>query len=178
MRKRADLLLVERGLFASRARAQEAIAAGLVVADGEPVRKASQTLRADAQLDARAAHPWASRGGVKLAAALDGFGLDPEGLACLDIGAYGDYYRWLRPLAASLDIWLTEYIHPLDGVEAIVDWFRGSALRPFLAPLSDAERETFLRRYRRDLAESYQEEEDGKVLFIYPRLFMLARKAD
>ena len=87
MRKRADLLLVERGLFASRARAQEAIAAGLVVADGEPVRKASQTLRADAQLDARAAHPWASRGGVKLAAALDGFALDPAGLPCLDLGA-------------------------------------------------------------------------------------------
>jgi trans-aconitate 2-methyltransferase len=94
------------------------------------------------------------------------------------IATYGDYYRWLRPLSASLDIWLTAYIHPLDGVEAIVDWFRGSALRPFLAPLSDAEREAFLGRYRRDLAESYQEEADGKVLFIYPRLFLLARKAD
>ena len=87
MRKRADLLLVERGLFASRARAQEAIAAGLVVADGLAVRKASQTLDAAALLSASPAHPWASRGGVKLAAALDGFGLDPEGLACLDIGA-------------------------------------------------------------------------------------------
>jgi trans-aconitate 2-methyltransferase len=109
--------------------------------------------------------PWASR-------------LVPIAKTRAVIGAYGDYYRWLRPLSASLDIWLTEYIHPLDGVEAIVDWFRGSALRPFLAPLSDSERETFLGRYRRDLAESYQEEEDGKVLFIYPRLFMLARKAE
>ena len=87
MRKRADLLLVERGLFASRARAQEAIAAGLVIADGMPVRKASQTLDAAASLRASPAHPWASRGGVKLAAALDAFALDPEGLACLDIGA-------------------------------------------------------------------------------------------
>ncbi len=87
MRKRADLLLVERGLFASRARAQEAIAAGLVRADGEGVRKASQTLEANAEIVARPAHPWASRGGVKLAAALDAFALDPGGLACLDVGA-------------------------------------------------------------------------------------------
>ena len=93
------------------------------------------------------------------------------------IANYGDYYRWLRPLSVALDIWQTAYILPLDGVEAIVDWFRGSALRPFLAPLSPAEVEAFLARYRRDLAESYELEADGKVLFIYPRLFMLARKA-
>jgi trans-aconitate 2-methyltransferase len=93
------------------------------------------------------------------------------------IASYGDYYRWLRPLSASIDIWQTAYIHPLDGLEAIVDWFRGSALRPFLAPLSPDEREAFLARYRRDLADSYDVEADGKVLFVYPRLFMLARKA-
>jgi 23S rRNA (cytidine1920-2'-O)/16S rRNA (cytidine1409-2'-O)-methyltransferase len=87
LRKRADVLLVERGLFASRARAQEAIAAGLVSADGERVRRASQTLRPDAEIAAQALHPWASRGGLKLAAALDAFGLSPEGLACLDVGA-------------------------------------------------------------------------------------------
>ncbi len=87
MRRRADVLLVERGLFASRARAQEAIEAGLVRADGELVRKASQTLDAEARLDARPAHPWASRGGLKLVAALDAFGLDPEGRVCLDVGA-------------------------------------------------------------------------------------------
>ena len=87
MRKRADLLLVEHGLFASRARAQEAIEAGLVRADGEPVRKASQSLESDARLEASPAHPWASRGGLKLAAALDAFGLDPAGRLCLDVGA-------------------------------------------------------------------------------------------
>jgi len=87
MPKRADLLLVERGLFPSRARAQEAIAAGLVWADGAVVRKPSATLADDAAIQASAAHPWASRGGVKLAAALDAFALDPTGLACLDIGA-------------------------------------------------------------------------------------------
>ena len=94
------------------------------------------------------------------------------------IATHIDYYNWLRPVAETLAIWQTTYVHPLPGIDSVVDWFRGSALRPFLAPLSDAERETFLRRYRRDLAESYQEEEDGKVLFIYPRLFMLARKAE
>jgi len=80
-------MLVERGLFASRARAQEAISAGLVSADGEVVRKASQTLPAEARLEASRAHPWVSRGGLKLVAALDAFGLDPQGLACLDVGA-------------------------------------------------------------------------------------------
>jgi trans-aconitate 2-methyltransferase len=92
------------------------------------------------------------------------------------IATYGDYYRWLRPVSASLDIWQTAYIHPLDGVEAIVDWFRGSALRPFLAPLDSREREAFLARYRRDLGEAYDVEDDGKVLFVYPRMFLLARK--
>ncbi|MDE3175106.1 MAG: TlyA family RNA methyltransferase [Pseudomonadota bacterium] len=87
LRKRADVLLVERALFASRARAQEAIAAGLVRADGELVRKASQSLDAAAVISASAPHPWASRGGLKLVAALDAFSLDPSGLACLDVGA-------------------------------------------------------------------------------------------
>ncbi len=87
MRKRADIVLVERGLFASRARAQEAIAAGLVSADGAVVRKASENLAPDARIVAGAPHPWVSRGGVKLAAALDAFALDPAGLCCLDVGA-------------------------------------------------------------------------------------------
>lgn len=85
--KRADVLLVERGLFESRARAQEAIAAGLVLADGRPVAKPSARLDEAAGLQASPAHPWASRGGLKLAAALDAFKIDPKGLICLDIGA-------------------------------------------------------------------------------------------
>jgi 23S rRNA (cytidine1920-2'-O)/16S rRNA (cytidine1409-2'-O)-methyltransferase len=87
MRKRADILLVERGLFSSRARAQQAIAAGLVSANGTPVRKASEAIAPDARIVASPPHPWVSRGGVKLAAALDAFALDPAGLACLDVGA-------------------------------------------------------------------------------------------
>jgi 23S rRNA (cytidine1920-2'-O)/16S rRNA (cytidine1409-2'-O)-methyltransferase len=87
MRKRADIILVERGAFPSRARAQAAIAAGLVRIGGVPIKKASDEVPGDAPIEAEALHPWASRGGVKLAAALDTFALDPAGLVCLDIGA-------------------------------------------------------------------------------------------
>lgn len=86
-RQRADRLLVERGLFDSRAKAQAAIAAGLVTADGKPVRKASDEIPIDAVIEATPAHPYVSRGGVKLAAALDHFGFDPKNRACLDVGA-------------------------------------------------------------------------------------------
>ena len=84
---RADLLLAARGYFDSRARAQAAIAAGLVSAAGRPVLKPSMLLEYDVEISARAPHPYVSRGGVKLAAALDAFGFDPTGRVCLDIGA-------------------------------------------------------------------------------------------
>ncbi len=87
MRKRADIVLVERGFFASRARAQAAIAAGLVSVGGVALNKASEEVASDAPIEAEAPHPWASRGGVKLAAALDALALDPRGLVCLDVGA-------------------------------------------------------------------------------------------
>ena len=77
-RVRIDRLLVERGLFESRAKAQAAIAAGLVTADGVTVAKASDEVAADAVLGAKPAHPYVSRGGVMLAAALDHFGFDPS----------------------------------------------------------------------------------------------------
>jgi 23S rRNA (cytidine1920-2'-O)/16S rRNA (cytidine1409-2'-O)-methyltransferase len=87
MRKRADIVLVERGFFVSRARAQAAIAAGLVRVGGVPLRKPSDEVAGNAPIEAEPPYPWASRGGVKLAAALDAFALDPSGLACLDVGA-------------------------------------------------------------------------------------------
>jgi 23S rRNA (cytidine1920-2'-O)/16S rRNA (cytidine1409-2'-O)-methyltransferase len=86
-RKRADRLLVERGLFESRAKAQAAIEAGLVTANDAVVRKASEEIAIDARLSASAAHPYVSRGGVKLAAALDHFTFDVRGRVCLDVGA-------------------------------------------------------------------------------------------
>ena len=87
MRKRADIVLVERGFFPSRARAQAAIAAGLVSVGGVALTKASEALAENAPIAAQAPHPDVSRGGVKLAAALDAFNLDPAGLFCLDVGA-------------------------------------------------------------------------------------------
>jgi len=86
-RKRADVVLVERGLFESRARAQAAIAAGLVRADGATVRKPSDEVAEDAVLQATPEHRWVSRGALKLVAALDHFGFDPGGDICLDVGA-------------------------------------------------------------------------------------------
>ena len=87
MAKRADIVLVERGFFESRARAQAAIAAGLVLADGVVVRKASEALADDAVIEASAPHPYVSRGGVKLAYALDHFSVEVAGRTALDIGA-------------------------------------------------------------------------------------------
>ncbi|GLS44180.1 TlyA family RNA methyltransferase [Methylobacterium brachythecii] len=86
-RLRADRLLVDRGVFESRARAVAAIRAGLVSADGRPVARPADLVPADARIEASAPHPYVSRGGLKLAAALDAFGIDPGGKVCLDIGA-------------------------------------------------------------------------------------------
>jgi len=86
-RRRADVVLVERGFFASRARAQEAIAAGLVTVNGAALRKPSDPVPADAVIAAEQPHPYVSRGGVKLAAALDAFHIDPKDRVCLDVGS-------------------------------------------------------------------------------------------
>jgi len=86
-RKRADILLVERGLFESRARAQAAIEAGLVIANDKQVAKPSETVPVDAVLQAEPAHPFVSRGGVKLSAALERYPIEIEEHVCLDVGA-------------------------------------------------------------------------------------------
>src|SRR6201995_1136605 len=86
-RKRADVLLVERGLFESRARAQAAIEARLVTANDRLVAKASENIPADAVLQAQPAHPFVSRGGVKLSGALERYPIEIEDHVCLDVGA-------------------------------------------------------------------------------------------
>jgi 23S rRNA (cytidine1920-2'-O)/16S rRNA (cytidine1409-2'-O)-methyltransferase len=102
-RKRADVLLVERGLFESRARAQAAIEAGLVTANGKAVAKPSETIATDAVLQAQAAHPFVSRGGVKLAGAQEQYPIDIEGHVCLDVGAStGGFTEVLLANGASL----------------------------------------------------------------------------
>jgi 23S rRNA (cytidine1920-2'-O)/16S rRNA (cytidine1409-2'-O)-methyltransferase len=84
---RLDQLLVETGRFESRARARAAIEAGLVRVEGALARKPAQPTARDARIEAEAPHPYVSRGGVKLAAALDAFAIDPAGLVALDVGA-------------------------------------------------------------------------------------------
>ena len=102
-RKRADLLLVERGLFESRARAQAAIEAGLVIANDKQVTKPSEGIPADAVLQAQPAHPFVSRGGVKLSAALEHYPIPIENHVCLDVGAStGGFTEVLLANGASL----------------------------------------------------------------------------
>ena len=102
-RKRADLLLVERGLFESRARAQAAIEAGLVTANDKPVLKSSEGVATDAVLHALPAHPFVSRGGVKLAGALEQYPIEIEDHVCLDVGAStGGFTEVLLANGASL----------------------------------------------------------------------------
>jgi len=87
-RTRLDQLLVDRGLAESRARAQALIMAGLVFSGERRLDKPGLALATDTPLDVRGRdHPWVSRGGVKLAAALDAFAIDPAGFVCLDVGA-------------------------------------------------------------------------------------------
>jgi 23S rRNA (cytidine1920-2'-O)/16S rRNA (cytidine1409-2'-O)-methyltransferase len=86
-RARLDVLLVQRGLCASREKAQRVIMAGAVFSGGTRMEKASQLLAEDAPLEVRAADRYVGRGGLKLEAALQHFAIDPSGLVCLDVGA-------------------------------------------------------------------------------------------
>src|SRR5690349_16643865 len=124
-RIRADRLLVERGLFESRAKAQAAIEAGLVRADDVLVRKPSEEIANDVKLVATPAHPYVSRGGVKLAAALDHFGFDPRGRVCLDVGAStGGFTHVLQQRGArrilAIDVGHSQLHSSLRGLPEIV----------------------------------------------------------
>ncbi len=87
-----------------------------------------------------------------------------------------DYYQILCAHCQHIQLWTTTYVHPLDSVDSIVDWFRGSGLRPFLELLSPEEQQEFLQRYRAELLKAYTVQPDGKVLLTYPRLFFVAQK--
>ncbi|MCC8391468.1 trans-aconitate 2-methyltransferase [Paraburkholderia sp. MMS20-SJTR3] len=89
------------------------------------------------------------------------------------------YYALLKPLCARVDVWRTVYHHPLaGGADAVVEWFKGSALRPFLAALDAAERDAFLQRYRDGIAHAYPAFDDGTVLLPFPRLFIVATRGE
>jgi trans-aconitate 2-methyltransferase len=85
------------------------------------------------------------------------------------------YYGLLRPSCAKVDLWRTTYYHPLSGgAAAIVEWFKGSGLRPYVEPLTQAERSAYLERYTAAIAAAYPAAADGSVLLPFPRLFMTA----
>jgi trans-aconitate 2-methyltransferase len=93
-----------------------------------------------------------------------------------DVAAAAWYYSLLRPHCTRVDIWRTTYHHPLSGLGAVVEWFKGTALRPYLAPLGQEERSEFLHRYLEALAGAYPLEPDGSVLLPFPRLFFVATR--
>jgi trans-aconitate 2-methyltransferase len=86
------------------------------------------------------------------------------------------YFRLLRAHAPHVDIWRTTYFHPLAGASAIVEWLKGTGLRPFLDPLDEGERQAFLARYEEKIAKAYPAEPDGTVLLPFPRLFVVAAR--
>jgi trans-aconitate 2-methyltransferase len=85
-----------------------------------------------------------------------------------------DYYNLLRPLCRRIDIWHTHYNHIIENHAGVVEWFKGSGLRPFLAPLDAGMRETFTAQYTDEITLAYPARSDGKVMLKFPRLFMVA----
>ncbi len=87
------------------------------------------------------------------------------------------YYQLLQPHCSAVDVWRTTYFHPLaGGPAAVVEWFKGSALRPFMAPLDETEKAAFLQRYLAAATEAYPALPNGTVLLPFPRLFIVATR--
>ena len=87
------------------------------------------------------------------------------------------YARALAPLGAELDIWSSEYLHILEGADPVFRWMSGTGLRPFLQRLDGAERDAFEADVRARLAAAYPAESDGRTLFPFRRLFVVATRA-
>jgi len=88
----------------------------------------------------------------------------------------GFYYERLAPQAASLDIWETEYLHVLEGREPVLNWFKGSNLRPVLDRLDASQQPEFLRIYGERLLTAYPPRSDGRTLLPFLRIFIVAQK--
>ena len=86
------------------------------------------------------------------------------------------YYRILAPLAARLDIWECEYLQVLEGPNPVVEWTKGTALRPYLDALDDAAKKGFLAAYSERIAAAYPPQPDGKTLFPFRRIFIVAER--
>jgi trans-aconitate 2-methyltransferase len=87
----------------------------------------------------------------------------------------GFYYDVLAPHAARVDLWETEYLHAMPNAQAIVEWYKGTGLRPFLDALAtDGDRTEFMAEYLERIRADYPSRRDGRVLFPFRRLFMIA----
>ena len=86
------------------------------------------------------------------------------------------YYDILRPHTTSIDLWETTYAHVLEGDEPVVEWFKGSALRPLLDLLEEAEESAFLKAYGARVGQAYPRRSDGKTVMPFKRLFFVAVK--
>ena len=83
------------------------------------------------------------------------------------------YYDLLKPACSHIDIWHTVYNHVMPGPEGVVEWFKGSALRPFISTLDPVLRDGFLAAYTAEVARHYSKRFDGKVLLRFPRLLIM-----
>lgn len=90
--------------------------------------------------------------------------------------ALTDYYDLLAGAGAKVDVWRTAYQHPMDSPARIVEWVRGTGLKPFVDPLPEAERKSFLAEYEARIAQAYPKRADGKLLLQFPRMFIVARR--
>lgn len=88
--------------------------------------------------------------------------------------AQAAYYRLLAPRARSLDIWETEYLQILEGENPVAEWTKGTWLSPLLAALAPGARDAFESEYRQRVAQAYPRGPDGKTLFPFRRLFIVA----
>lgn len=101
--------------------------------------------------------------------------LPPEGVREWHVHDPAFYYDLLSPLAARLELWETIYLHVMENTATIVEWYKGTGLRPFLDALpSDADRENFLADYADRLEDAYPAQADGRVLFPFRRFFLVA----
>lgn len=100
----------------------------------------------------------------------------PDEARLMPVGDPGFYYDLLASRAARLDIFEIDYLHVLDGPEGVVEWMKGTGLRPFLQRLDPSEHPSFLAAYLDRLKEAYPRRTDGKVLFPFRRLFLVASR--
>jgi trans-aconitate 2-methyltransferase len=89
-------------------------------------------------------------------------------------GTAQTYYDLLAPLSARVDVWETTYQHVMASPESIVEWVKGTGLRPYLDAVEPAEREAYLSAYTAAIDEAYPPRSDGNRLFRFPRLSLVA----